>query len=109
MDYTSSSTEMGKNVGDDLAEGKPTLPLIQAIKVAEPAQAQLIKEAIQHGGLQHLDEILDIVKQTGALDYCLQRAQEESQKAIDSLADVPESTYKRALIGLAQLALKRTA
>lgn len=109
MDYTSSSTEMGKNVGDDLAEGKPTLPLIQAIKVAKPAQAQWIKEAIQHGGLQHLEEIFDIVKQTGALDYCLQRAQEESQQAIDALANVPESTYKQALISLAQLALKRTA
>lgn len=109
MDYTSSSQEMGKNVGDDLAEGKPTLPLIQAIKTASPAQAQMIKDAIKHGGLEHLDEILDIVKQTGALDYCLQRAQEESQSAIDSLNDLPDSIYKQALIGLAQLALKRTA
>jgi octaprenyl-diphosphate synthase len=109
MDYTSSSSEMGKNMGDDLAEGKPTLPLIQAIKTAAPAQAQLIKEAIKHGGLTHLDEILAIVKQTGALDYCLIRAQDESQQAISALDNVPDSTYKDALIGLAQLALKRTA
>jgi octaprenyl-diphosphate synthase len=109
MDYTSSSAEMGKNIGDDLAEGKPTLPLIQAIKTATPVQAQLIKEAIKHGGLSHLDEILAIVKETGALDYCLVRAQEESQQAIAALDCVPESDYKAALIGLAQLALKRTA
>lgn len=109
MDYTSSSVEMGKNMGDDLAEGKPTLPLIQAIKTAKPAQAQLIKDAIKTGGLNHLEEILTIVKETGALDYCLVRAQEESQQAINSLNNVPESIYKDALIGLAQLALKRTA
>jgi octaprenyl-diphosphate synthase len=72
-------------------------------------QAQLIKEAIKHGGLSHLDEILAIVKETGALDYCLVRAQEESQRAIAALDCVPESDYKMALIGLAQLALKRTA
>lgn len=108
MDYTSSSEEMGKNIGDDLAEGKPTLPLIQAIKAATPEQAQLIKEAIKTGGLTHLDDVLSIVKAVGALDYCMQRAQEESQKAITALDTVPDSIYKSALIGLAQLALKRT-
>lgn len=109
MDYTSSSEEMGKNIGDDLAEGKPTLPLIQAIKAATPDQAQLIKEAIKTGGLTHLDEILAIVKNVGALDYCMLRAQEESQQAIAALDTVPDSIYKNALIGLAELALKRTA
>jgi len=108
MDYTSSAEEMGKNVGDDLAEGKPTLPLIQAIKTAPTAQAQLIKDAIKTGGLEHLNEILTIVRTSGALDYCMQRAQEESQLAIDALAEIPASKYKGALIALAKLALKRT-
>ena len=81
--------------------------LLGALTVAT-AQAQLIKDAIKTGGLDHLNEILTIVRESGALDYCMQRAQEESQLAIDALDDLPASKYKDALIALAKLALKRT-
>jgi octaprenyl-diphosphate synthase len=109
MDYTSSADVMGKNLGDDLAEGKPTLPLIQAMKVARPEQAQQIRNAIKTGGLEHLDAILVTVNTSGALDYCRQRAAEESELAIKALAQVPDSIYKNALVGLAQLALSRVS
>ncbi|PTQ89072.1 polyprenyl synthetase family protein [Agitococcus lubricus] len=109
MDYTSSADIMGKNLGDDLAEGKPTLPLIQAIKMAAPEQAEQIRNAIKTGGLAHLAAIIETVKTTGALVYCRQRATEESQLAIAALADLPESIYKQALVGLAELALNRVS
>lgn len=109
MDYTSSAEVMGKNLGDDLAEGKPTLPLIQAMKILSADKAQLIRDAIKTGGLEHLDAILTAVNESGALDYCRQRATEESALAIKALDDVPDSPYKQALIGLAQLALSRVS
>ncbi len=107
LDYTSSAETMGKNVGDDLAEGKPTLPLIQAMKVAPTADAAIIQQAIRSGGLDQLQEIIAIVQRTGALEYTQARAAEESQLAIDALAPLPPSPYLLALEGLARLALQR--
>ncbi len=107
LDYVSSAEVMGKNVGDDLAEGKPTLPLIQAMKAAPEAEANVIRQAIRGGGLEQLDEILAIVQRSGALDYTRERAAQESREAIAALAPVPDSIYKTALIQLAQLALHR--
>ncbi len=110
MDYTADAKEMGKNVGDDLAEGKPTLPLIRALQQGDPAQQQRIREAIELGnGMDHLDEILEILKQTKSIEYTQQRAQEEADKAIAALAILPESEYKQALIGLVDLAVKRNS
>lgn len=109
MDYTSTAEAMGKNVGDDLAEGKPTLPLIQAMKIAPPAEAELIRQAIKTGGLEHLEQIIRLVQQTGALDYCRQRAAQESDLAIAALSTLPDSSYKQALEGLAKLALNRVS
>lgn len=107
LDYTSSAEVMGKNVGDDLAEGKPTLPLIQAIKAAAPDEAELIRQAIRTGGLEHLDEIVAIVRRCGALEYTRQRAGQESDAALAALAVLPESPYKAALADLTRLALRR--
>ncbi len=110
MDYTSTAEAMGKNVGDDLAEGKPTLPLIQAMKIAPSSEeADLIRDAIKTGGLEHLERIIRLVQDTGALDYCRQRAQQESDLAIAALTPLPNSIYKDALIGLAKLALNRVS
>jgi octaprenyl-diphosphate synthase len=109
MDYTSSAEVMGKNVGDDLAEGKPTLPLIQAMKVAAPEDAEIIRQAIKTGGLQHLERIIRLVQETGALEYCHQRAVKESDLAIAALSLLPPSIYKEALEGLAKLALNRVS
>lgn len=109
LDYTSSAEVMGKNVGDDLAEGKPTLPLIQAMKVAPAADAELIRQAIRTGGLEHLQEIIAIVQRSGALDYTHERARQESEQALQALAPLPESPYKTALQNLATLALGRNS
>ncbi|WP_220719085.1 octaprenyl diphosphate synthase [Agarivorans litoreus] len=110
LDYVADQAEMGKNVGDDLAEGKPTLPLIYAMEQAEPADKALISEAIKQGGSRdQLDAILAILDKTKALDYCRERAAEEAQKAIDALALIPNSNYKQALMSLANIAADRAA
>ena len=109
MDYTADAKEMGKNVGDDLAEGKPTLPLIYAMQRGNEKQSKLIREAIEHSnGMDYLDEILDALKQTGALIYTQKKAEQEADKAINSLAIIPESEHKEALIALAHIAANRS-
>ncbi|QDP02229.1 octaprenyl diphosphate synthase [Thalassotalea sp. PS06] len=110
LDYTADAQEMGKNVGDDLSEGKPTLPLLYAMQKGTDAQEKRIREAIETcNGMEHLEEILGILETTGALEYTYQKAMEESQKAIDALKDLPESDYKQALIALAGIAVERSA
>jgi len=110
MDYTADAKKMGKNVGDDLAEGKPTLPLIYAMKHGTTTQSKLIREAIELGnGMEHLDEILSIMAQTGSLKYTQKQAEMEADKAIECLAVLEESEAKRALIALAHIAANRTS
>ncbi|HET8708392.1 MAG TPA: octaprenyl diphosphate synthase [Pseudomonadales bacterium] len=109
LDYTGSAEEMGKNVGDDLAEGKPTLPLIYAIRSGSAEQSAMIRDAIRTGGLQHLQQITEIVKQTGALDYSLKIANEQAEEAVAALQIMPDSPYRKALEGLARLAVNRSS
>ena len=110
MDYCSQSDDMGKNVGDDLAEGKPTLPLLRAMAVGTPEERQLIRDAIEHrNGMEHLERILAILDRTGALEYARQRAREEADKAIAALAILPDSQHRQALETLAQMAVQRSA
>lgn len=109
MDYTADAQEMGKNVGDDLAEGKPTLPLLYAMQHGNEKQTQLIRDAIEHcNGMEHLDSILAAMKETGALVYTQRKAEQEADKAINALHIIPESEYKTALIALAHIAANRT-
>ncbi|WP_077340937.1 octaprenyl diphosphate synthase [Pseudocolwellia agarivorans] len=109
MDYTADAKEMGKNVGDDLSEGKPTLPLLYAMQHGSEVQKQLIKDAIEHGnGMDNLEDILKAMDETGSLKYTQEKAEEEADKAIDSLNLIPESQYKQALIELAHVAANRT-
>jgi octaprenyl-diphosphate synthase len=107
LDYTSDSETIGKNVGDDLAEGKPTLPLIYAIRQGDEAQSQLIRHAIEEGGLDQIDDILRAIESTGAIDYTAQCAQKEADKAIESISIIPDSVYKQALIELADFSVQR--
>lgn len=107
LDYTGSAEDMGKNVGDDLAEGKPTLPLIYAMKHGSEEQAQLIRNAIRKGGLEDLSLIKECVQTTGALNYTIERANEEAKKAKDCLNTLENSPYKEALFALAGLAVER--
>lgn len=109
LDYEGNAEEMGKNVGDDLAEGKCTLPLIYALKNGTPQQSELLSSAITDKNSQKINEVIDIVRQTSALDYTRQLAQESSQKAIDSLKDIEDGKYKQALSRLATLAINRNA
>jgi len=109
MDYTSDTHTMGKNTGDDLAEGKPTLPLIRALAVASEPDAQILRAAIQSGGRDQLPGVLAIIERTQALSYCAQRAREASDEAIAALRTLPPSPYREGLAQLAQLALGRTA
>ena len=108
LDYESDADAMGKNAGDDLAEGKPTLPLLYAMWHASEEDAALIREAIEKAnGLPHLERILGVMKETGALDYTRQKANEEADKAITALSAIPDSDYKKALIALAHIAVDR--
>lgn len=110
MDYTADAKEMGKNVGDDLAEGKPTLPLLYAMAHGSKDQRQLIRDAIEHcNGMEHLDDILAAMKETGSLVYTQRKAEQEADKAINALTVLPDSEYKQALIALAHIAANRSA
>lgn len=109
MDYTADAQEMGKNVGDDLAEGKPTLPLLYAMKHGNEQQSALIRSAIENGdGMDNLDDILAAMQQTGSLVYTQKKAEQEADKAINALASLPESEHKQALISLAHIAANRS-
>jgi len=110
MDYTSDGKEMGKNVGDDLAEGKPTLPLLYAMQNGSEQQAEMIREAIEKAnGMQRLNDILEAMEQTGSLEYTRQKAYQEADKAIAELSVLEDSEYKQALITLAHMAVHRTS
>jgi len=107
LDYSASSEDMGKNVGDDLAEGKPTLPLIHAMLHGTAEQAALIKKAIEQGGLDQIEAITQAIEITGALDYTREIAQKEAELAIAQLDIIPDSDYKEAMITLANFSVNR--
>jgi len=108
LDYSGDHLVIGKNVGDDLAEGKATLPLIYALKRGTPAQAALIRRAIEQGGGEELSAVLDAIRDTGALDYAREQARTESIAAIEALALLPNSKYRDYLIQLADFAVTRS-
>lgn len=107
LDYTSDAETLGKNIGDDLMEGKPTLPLIAALKNTSGAQHEIIRRSIATGGTSDLAQVIQIVQTSGALDYCQQRATEETEAAIAALNALPDTIYRQALVNLAKLALHR--
>ena len=108
LDYRGSAEAMGKNVGDDLAEGKPTLPLIHAMNHCSGEDRKLIRQAIRQGGLDQLQRICAIVEDSGALDYTLQCARTEIDRARTCLAQLPESPQRGAMTELAELAIARS-
>lgn len=107
LDYSGDNATMGKNVGDDLAEGKPTLPLIYAIKHGDSNEAALIRKAIEEGGLSELPAVVAAIRRSGALDYTRRQAQAESRAACAALAAVPHSKYREYLLQLADFAVTR--
>lgn len=108
LDYSSSSDEIGKNIGDDLAEGKPTLPLIYSMRVGEPDQVDAIRQAIETGGRENIDAVMETIKATGAIEYTAKAARDEADKAIKCLGDIPDSDYKTAMQSLAEFSVNRS-
>ena len=98
LDYDASPEELGKNLGDDLAEGKPTLPLIYAMQNGSDSERNMIRLAIEQGSIDKLDEIHSVVESTGALEYTAACAQEAADMAINALSGIPDSDYKQAMI-----------
>ena len=107
LDYSGDHKATGKNVGDDLAEGKPTLPLIYAIKHGSAAEAALIRKAIEEGGLGELEQVVAAIQRSGALDYTRRQAEAEASAASAALADLPNSKYRESLLQLADFAVTR--
>ena len=108
LDYRGDAEALGKNVGDDLAEGKPTLPLIHAMREGTAAQAERVRKAIQQGGSQDLEGIRAAVEAAGSLDYTAQLARDYAQKAINCLESLPANAYRDGLIELSQFAVARS-
>ena len=108
LDYTGDATTLGKNVGDDLAEGKPTLPLIHAMRTGTPAQAELIATAITNGDATQLPAILEIVQTTGGMTYTLECARQQVADALAQLAYLPDNRFTLAMRQLAEFSLARS-
>jgi octaprenyl-diphosphate synthase len=107
LDYEGNAAEMGKNLGDDLREGKATLPLILAMQRGTSAQKELVQKAIETGSVDQLSQVIAIVRETGALDGSRQAAMAEAQRAINAAQHLPDGDYKDALIALASQLLVR--
>jgi octaprenyl-diphosphate synthase len=107
LDYAATPEEFGKNIGDDLAEGKPTLPLIYALAHGSAAERHMIREAIETGGTQNLTSIQLAIETSGGLRYTSERAREEAEAAVKALAPLPVSKFRDGLADLAQFAIQR--
>ncbi|WP_126456405.1 octaprenyl diphosphate synthase [Sulfuriflexus mobilis] len=108
LDYSASSEDIGKNIGDDLAEGKPTLPLIYTMRYGTPEQAVLVRTAIESGGLEQIDAVMEAVESTGAIQYTADSARQAADKAIAALQVLPDSKYREALQTLAEFSVNRS-
>ena len=109
LDYSASLEELGKNIGDDLAEGKPTLPLLYAMWKGTPEEASVVRAAIENGGLEQIERISAAIESTGAITYTFALAEAEAQKAKEALSDLPHSPYVEALNTLASFAVHRSS
>ena len=107
LDYSGETDVIGKNVGDDLAEGKPTLPLLFAMKHGTPDEAAMIRTAILEGDSSHFQQILGIVRRTGALENAQLQAKAEADLALAAIGFLPDSQYKDALLELPAFAVSR--
>jgi len=108
LDYSASSDQTGKNIGNDLAEGKPTLPLIHALRYGQPSEQALIRKAIEEGSTENLSSILEIIESTKAIEYTSLAAKQHAREAIRLLADIPDSPYRKALGDLAEFVVNRS-
>lgn len=107
LDYSADEAQTGKHLGDDLAEGKPTLPLIHAMQQGNSAQAKVVRDAIEQGDVGRFSEVLAIIRDTGALEFTRQQALREAEAASVALAPVTDTHYKQSLLQLAHFAATR--
>jgi octaprenyl-diphosphate synthase len=107
LDYSGDEAETGKHLGDDLAEGKPTLPLIHVMRNGTPEQAACVRHAIESGGRDSFPQVLAAVRASGALDFARRHAQSEAERAIAALVSLPPSKFKDSLLELAAFAVAR--
>ena len=107
LDYSATAAEIGKNIGDDLAEGKPTLPLLYAMWKGSPEQARIIRRAIEEGGLERINEISSAIESTGAITYTFALAEAEAREAREALVGVPGSPFLDALVALTKFTVER--
>jgi len=108
LDYQGDAEEIGKNVGDDLAEGKPTLPLLYILKAGTPEQVELVRGVISNGGRELFNEVLSAIQNTGAIDYTMSVARHHANQALSHLNPLPESPEKRAMADIVRFAMDRT-
>lgn len=108
LDYSGEAGVIGKNIGDDLAEGKPTLPLIRAMQNGTAEEAALVRRAVSTGGLAELDGVLAAIRRSGALDYTRRQAEAEAEAARAALDAIPATQYRDSLIQLASFAVTRS-
>jgi octaprenyl-diphosphate synthase len=109
LDYEGDPAALGKNVGDDLREGKPTLPLLFAMSHGTPEESALIRHAIEQGEVERLGEIVQIVRRTGAIDATREAARREADHAREQLAALPDSDAKKALLELCLRSVERSS
>ncbi|KXS33465.1 MAG: Trans-hexaprenyltranstransferase [Candidatus Gallionella acididurans] len=107
LDYSADELQTGKHLGDDLAEGKPTLPLIYAMQHGSPEQAAVVRSAIEQGDVEKFPEVLQIIHATGALDFTRRQAMREAEAACASIALLADSKHKRCLLELAHFSATR--
>jgi octaprenyl-diphosphate synthase len=108
LDYEGTTAELGKNIGDDLREGKPTLPLLLAMQRGTPEQREMIRHAIEHGEVERMPEIVEVVRATGALDATREAAEAQAAQAQALIACLPESIYKDSLLQLSIHSVRRS-
>lgn len=107
LDYSASAEQTGKNIGTDLAEGKPTLPLIYALKNGKTSEKAVIRSAIEQGSVENLSPILEIIESTKAIEYTAQTAKQQAQLANAALSSIPDSPYRNAMRDLAEFVVSR--
>ena len=107
LDYSSSAATLGKNIGDDLAEGKPTLPLINAMRKSDEGQREVLRNAVRNGGLEDIEAVVSAIESTDSIAYTAHAARAEAGRAIQALEPIPGSAFKDALVALAEFAVER--
>ncbi|HEV2613402.1 MAG TPA: polyprenyl synthetase family protein [Gammaproteobacteria bacterium] len=107
LDYSGNSKEMGKNMGDDLVEGKPTLPFIRALSQVKDSDAEILRRAISEGTAENIDNIIKIINSTDAISYTYEAAKRQALKAKEHLHEIPESVYSNGLLQLIDFAVQR--